>query len=96
MLHDKFLRATGIAGPAFRPTGALSASGPASVSTRLTARQREIMDLIDRGLSNKQTARDLRLSHATVKNHVHNILDKLDVHRRGEAAARLRGVGLPH
>src|SRR2546430_5243153 len=33
----------------------------------------------------------LRIEVATVKNHVHNILEKLQVHRRGEAAARVRG-----
>jgi two-component system nitrate/nitrite response regulator NarL len=58
----------------------------------LTYREREIVALIDRGLSNKEIARDLQIELATVKNHVHNILRKLDVHRRGEAAARLRGA----
>lgn len=76
-----------------RQASALSASSLLGVSATLTRREREILGFIDRGLSNKQIARDLRLSHATVKNHVHNILDKLEVHRRGEAAARLRNGG---
>ena len=59
----------------------------------LTGREREILRLIDRGLSNKEIARDLGIEVATVKNHVHNILEKLKVHRRGEAAARMRGAG---
>jgi DNA-binding NarL/FixJ family response regulator len=62
---------------------------------RLTAREREIAWLLDRGLSNKEIARRLQIEHGTVKNHVHNVLRKLDVHRRGEAAAALRhGVGM--
>jgi DNA-binding NarL/FixJ family response regulator len=65
------------------------AESPASALSR---RELQIADLIDRGLSNKQIARQLGIEVTTVKNHVHNILDKLDVHRRGEAAARLRAA----
>src|SRR2546430_13942847 len=61
------------------------------VQALLTSREREIMGLIDEGLSNKEIAKRLRIEVATVKNHVHNILEKLQVHRRGEAAARVRG-----
>lgn len=57
---------------------------------RLTAREREILGLIDGGLSNKEIARLLSIEVRTVKNHVHNLLEKLSVHRRGEAAALLR------
>jgi two-component system, NarL family, nitrate/nitrite response regulator NarL len=53
----------------------------------LTSREREILDLIDEGLSNKQIAQRLRIELPTVKNHVHHILGKLGVHRRTEAAA---------
>jgi two-component system, NarL family, nitrate/nitrite response regulator NarL len=56
----------------------------------LTRREHEIVQLIGRGLSNKAIANDLGLGTATVKNHVHSILEKLQVHRRGEAAAKLR------
>ena len=56
----------------------------------LTGREREIIALIDRGLSNKEIARQLKISLPTVKNHVHNILEKLQVRRRGVAAALLR------
>jgi two-component system, NarL family, nitrate/nitrite response regulator NarL len=56
---------------------------------RLTLREREIVGLIDRGLSNKEIARRLGIQLATVKNHVHNILDKLGVTRRADAAATL-------
>jgi two-component system, NarL family, nitrate/nitrite response regulator NarL len=56
----------------------------------LTAREQEIARLLERGLSNKQIAHDLNIEVATVKNHVHNILEKLQVARRGQAAAAIR------
>jgi DNA-binding NarL/FixJ family response regulator len=60
--------------------------------TRLTARELEILGLIDQGLSNKEIAQRLSIEVRTVKNHVHSILDKLQVRRRGEAAARMRAA----
>jgi two-component system nitrate/nitrite response regulator NarL len=66
------------------------ASGRPSGSVRLTARELEVLRLIDGGLSNKQIARQLRIELATVKNHVHNILAKLEVSSRSEAAQALR------
>jgi DNA-binding NarL/FixJ family response regulator len=60
----------------------------------LTGREVEIMVLLDQGLSNKEIARRLCIETATVKNHVHNILEKLHVHRRGEAAAYARRSAL--
>ena len=58
----------------------------------LTRREREIVELIADGLSNKEIARRLFIEVATVKNHVHNILEKLQVSRRTEAAAQLNGI----
>ena len=63
---------------------------PAAVD-RLTPREVQIVRLIDEGLSNKQIAGRLSIELATVKNHVHSILEKLQVERRGEAAAQVRG-----
>jgi two-component system, NarL family, nitrate/nitrite response regulator NarL len=60
----------------------------------LTSREQKIIELIDRGLSNKEIARQLKISLPTVKNHVHNILEKLQVRRRGAAAALLREAAL--
>jgi two-component system, NarL family, nitrate/nitrite response regulator NarL len=57
---------------------------------RLTVREREIVELIDKGMSNKDIARKLSIEVRTVKNHVHNLLEKLEVHRRGDAAALMR------
>jgi two-component system nitrate/nitrite response regulator NarL len=59
--------------------------------SQLTSREREIMALIDRGLSNKEIASELQIELPTVKNHVHHVLNKLNASRRGEAAAMLRG-----
>ena len=56
----------------------------------LTVRESEILALAEEGRSNKEIARDLTISCATVKNHMHNILQKLQVSRRGQAVARLR------
>jgi len=55
----------------------------------LTRRELEILGLIRRGLSNKEIAAALHIELPTVKNHVHNILEKLGVRGRTEAAARL-------
>jgi two-component system nitrate/nitrite response regulator NarL len=56
----------------------------------LTPREREIAALLEQGLTNKEIAAKLVIGPATVKNHVHNVLQKLKVHRRTEAAALLR------
>jgi two-component system nitrate/nitrite response regulator NarL len=75
-----------------RRVGALASNGaPAQPRARLTSRELEILLLIERGLSNKEIGRELCIELATVKNHVHNILEKLQVRRRTEAVARLRG-----
>ena len=59
----------------------------------LSKRERSVLDQVARGLSNKEIADALGISPATVKNHVHRILAKLDVASRREAVARayLRG-----
>ena len=70
------------------------ADGQGSLGTvpHLTSREREILALLEQGLSNKDIARQLGIEVPTVKNHVHNVLDKFRVHRRGQAAARFRGT----
>lgn len=64
----------------------------ASCLAVLTARERTILELAGNGGSNKDIARRLSISSATVKNHMHSILQKLQVTRRGEATARLHGL----
>jgi two-component system, NarL family, nitrate/nitrite response regulator NarL len=74
---------------------ALAASGRALSQRRLphlTARELEVVDLIAEGLSNKEIASRLRIELPTVKNHVHNLLDKLEVRRRTDAVARVQGL----
>jgi len=51
----------------------------------LTARELEILELMARGLRNKEIAHSLHITVQTVKNHVHNVLEKLRVHRRRDA-----------
>lgn len=55
----------------------------------LTSRELEVLDLIGQGLTNQDIAEKLVIEIGTVKNHVHNILEKLNVSSRGEAAAYL-------
>ena len=82
-----------VAGGLLRRIGALSRERAADEAcARLTARELEIVSLIDRGLSNKQIASALFIELPTVKNHVHHILEKLGVERRAEAAARVRAM----
>lgn len=52
----------------------------------LTRRELQVGDLMARGLSNKEIAREVHIEISTVKNHVHNILEKLHIRRRGEVA----------
>ena len=65
---------------------ALSRQGPPAPTPHLTARELEVIKLLAHGKSNKAIARQLVISENTVKNHVRNILDKLQLHSRTEAA----------
>lgn len=70
------------------------ANEPRAELPQLTARQREILALVEEGLSNRQIARRLSIEIQTVKNHVHNVLEELGLHTRTEAAAWARRHGL--
>ena len=59
-------------------------------AVKLTAREVEIINKIADGLSNKEIAHQLNIEEQTVKNHVHNILDKLQLHNRLEAVQYAR------
>ncbi|MDH1291106.1 response regulator transcription factor [Comamonas terrigena] len=56
----------------------------------LSARERQVAGLLEQGFSNKEIARRLEIELATVKNHVHNLLEKLNVKSRLEASVKLR------
>ena len=55
-------------------------------STTLTARELEVLRLVARGMSNRDIAKELFISENTVKNHIRNILEKLQMKSRMEAA----------
>ena len=57
---------------------------------RLTPREREVLRLMAGGLGTAATASRLRVSRATIRNHVQNIFGKLDVHTRLEAVAHAK------
>ena len=59
---------------------------------QLTPREQEILELVARGLPNKLIASELSLSEHTVKIHLHNIIAKLSVHNRTEAAGMYRDL----
>ena len=56
----------------------------------LTRRESEVLQLLGRGLSNKEIGCELCLSVATVKHHVHHVLEKLELPRRAQAMRRVR------
>jgi two-component system, NarL family, nitrate/nitrite response regulator NarL len=85
-----------VAASLFQRIGTLSRGQPAPAQVAmLTRREREIVRFMDCGLSNKEIALRLQIGATTVKNHVHNILEKLNVHRRAQAVAMLRRGGWP-
>jgi two-component system NarL family response regulator len=60
---------------------------PVLEGVRLTERERQVIDLLGEGLSNKEIAARLHIAIHTVKSHVHNVLEKLALHTRLEVAA---------
>jgi DNA-binding NarL/FixJ family response regulator len=68
----------------------INASGVAKPIKSLTIREHQILELLSEGLQNKIIADRLKLSEHTVKVHVHNLIRKLRVHNRTQAAAVYR------
>lgn len=81
-----------------RMAGYFGQAGPApstgSAFPHLTAREREVLDLLAGGLSNQAIARRLVVNEKTVRNHVSNVFAKLHVANRAEAIVRAREAGL--
>ncbi|MET0840227.1 MAG: response regulator transcription factor [Marmoricola sp.] len=71
-----------------------SAGDVATPFPELTEREREVLDLVARGLTNAEIARRLVVSDKTVRNHVSNVFAKLHVTDRASAVARARDAGL--
>ncbi len=67
---------------------------PTASIEQLTEREREILTLVARGASNRQIAENLYLTEGTVKNHMSNILGKLGVRDRTQAALKAKELGL--
>jgi DNA-binding NarL/FixJ family response regulator len=83
------------AGLADRMLGYFTATAaPPPAFPQLTSREREVLELIAQGHPNPAIAARLGLSHKTVRNHVSNILAKLQVADRAQAVAQARDAGL--
>jgi DNA-binding NarL/FixJ family response regulator len=74
--------------------GSLGSVAGRAAFPELTEREREVLDLVARGHDNRRIARELVLSEKTVRNHVSNVMTKLDVSDRAAAAVRARNAGL--
>jgi DNA-binding NarL/FixJ family response regulator len=70
------------------------AQSPPQAFPELTEREREILELIAQGLSNAEIAAKLSISMKTVRNHVSNIFNKLQVTDRVQAAIQAREAGM--
>jgi two-component system nitrate/nitrite response regulator NarL len=85
--HAEALTSPSVAAVLLRHVASLAGTRTGGESRALTRREREVVRLIGRGLSNKEIAVALRIELPTVKNHVHNVLEKLRVGHRADAAA---------
>ena len=94
--HGEVVFSAGIASRvlSFFAAGPGAASATLEPFPQLTEREREVLDLVARGLTNAEIARRLVVSDKTVRNHVSNVFAKLQVAGRAEAVARARDAGL--
>jgi DNA-binding NarL/FixJ family response regulator len=98
VLHDELLKAIRavLAGRTYLPADLAAAVASQLSGNDLTARELEVLSLIVRGLSNRQIAGELAIAEYTVKNHVKNILGKLGVEDRTQAATTALQRGIVH
>ena len=94
VVQGEMLCSPRIAATLVRHVAALAATPLTRPLATLTGRELQVVALIEEGLSNKEIAGRLLIEAATVKNHVHNILEKLQVPGRTEAAAEVRARGM--
>jgi DNA-binding NarL/FixJ family response regulator len=98
VLHDELLKAIRAvhAGQTYLPAGVAAALAAQMPRPDLSAREVQVLELIVRGLANKQIAYSLSIAEHTVKNHVKNILSKLGVQDRTQAATAAIQRGIVH
>ena len=89
--RDELCCSPKVAGALLRRVSILASQNPeGNLIAALTPREAVVLEHIEKGLTNKEIANALGVEVATVKNHVHSLLEKLQVERRGEAAALFR------
>ena len=98
VLHDELLNAIRAvhAGGTYLPANVAAAVSSDSPAPELSAREIQVLELIVRGHANKQIAFALGIAEHTVKNHVKNILGKLGVQDRTQAATAAIQRGIVH
>jgi DNA-binding NarL/FixJ family response regulator len=98
VLHDELLKAIRAvhAGQSYLPAAVAAALAAQMPRPDLSAREVQVLELIVRGLANKQIAYSLNIAEHTVKNHVKNILSKLAVQDRTQAATAAIQRGIIH
>ncbi|HXS97521.1 MAG TPA: response regulator transcription factor [Candidatus Limnocylindrales bacterium] len=98
VLHDELLKAIRAvyAGQSYLPAAVAAALAAQMPRPDLSAREVQVLELIVRGLANKQIAYALNIAEHTVKNHVKNILSKLGVQDRTQAATAAIQRGIIH
>jgi len=98
VLHDELLRAIRAvqAGQTYLPAGVAASLAAQLPGPELSAREIQVLELIVQGLANKQIAYQLSIAEHTVKNHVKNILGKLNVQDRTQAATAAIQRGIVH
>jgi two-component system, NarL family, response regulator len=98
VLHDELLNAIRAvhAGERYLPASVAAALAAQLPGPDLSAREIQVLKLIVQGLANKQIAYNLSIAEHTVKNHVKNILSKLGVQDRTQAATAAIQRGIVH
>jgi two-component system, NarL family, response regulator len=98
VLHDELLKAIRAvhSGQKYLPAAVAAALTAQMPRPDLSAREVQVLELIVRGLANKQIAYSLNIAEHTVKNHVKNILSKLGVQDRTQAATAAIQRGIVH
>lgn len=93
-LHDEMLLTADVTEKLL--TGSLAQSAKPTEDFRLTEREIYILSCVARGDTNKSIALELEISERTVKAHLTNIYQKMDVSSRSEATAKALGHGVIH